>query len=245
MTRMTEAAFNALTPAQVAVGYDVVIITWNSNPGLDVDWNTRLVPMMAAGVGVIYDGDYNTADLAPGVIASTTETGGGGIVVSAAVPGLTDGIANSFINNHISFSSWDPALSPFLSNGGRTVGLYGSIGAGCIVLTGPDQDFHGFRGAGGNLRAFMHRKNCIPPAPCFWVRLDSPTRSGPTHRTKALWNWTWPSRHSRTRRWPPAVCMFWPPSAMKAAASTTSCVAVPAVRETQAGRASICRSTTR
>jgi preprotein translocase subunit SecA len=49
------------------------------------------------------------------------------------------------------------------------------------------------------------------------------------------------SRHSRTRRWPLAASTFWPPSATKAAASTTSCVAAPAVRATLAARSSSCR----
>jgi hypothetical protein len=49
------------------------------------------------------------------------------------------------------------------------------------------------------------------------------------------------SRHSRTRRWPPAASTFSPPSATKAAASTTSCVAAPAVRATLAAPSSSCR----
>jgi hypothetical protein len=49
------------------------------------------------------------------------------------------------------------------------------------------------------------------------------------------------SRHSRTRRWPPAGSTFWPPNATKAAASTTSCVVAPAVRATLAVPSSSCR----
>jgi preprotein translocase subunit SecA len=48
----------------------------------------------------------------------------------------------------------------------------------------------------------------------------------------------------KERRWPPAASTFWPPSATKAAASTTSCVAAPAVRATLAARSSSCRCRT-
>jgi preprotein translocase subunit SecA len=52
------------------------------------------------------------------------------------------------------------------------------------------------------------------------------------------------SRHSRTRRWPPAGSTFWPPNATKAAASTTSCAVAPAVRATLAVPSSSCRCRT-
>ncbi len=63
------------------------------------------------------------------------------------MPGLTAGIVDSFVNNHIRFTAWEPALSPFLTKNGNTVGLYGEFaGGGRIVLTGPDQDYHSDRG---------------------------------------------------------------------------------------------------
>ena len=54
---------------------------------------------------------------------------------------------SSFVNHHLRFTAWDPRLSPFLTSGvgGYVTGLQGQIGKGCIVFTGPDQDFHGVR----------------------------------------------------------------------------------------------------
>ena len=149
------AVFNGLTPADLRADFDVLIITWDSDPGLNLDWNMRIVPYLELGGGVIFEDPNNVGDLLAGVIAIQVPDGGSS-TVSATVPGLTDGIVDSFVNNHIRFTDWDPALSPFLyltSDGPSfTTGLFGEIstetGCGRIVLTGPDQDFHGFRGAG-------------------------------------------------------------------------------------------------
>ena len=150
---LTTGAFNALTPAALRASYDVLLVTWDSDSVLDLDWTTRLLPYMALGGGVIFEDPNNLADLLPGVTGDGLPPGGA-ILVSAAVPGLTDGIASDpggFSNVHSKFTAWDPALSPFLTDTGATVGLYGTFpGGGRIVLTGPDQDYHGDRGAGGD-----------------------------------------------------------------------------------------------
>jgi hypothetical protein len=148
-TPVSAAAFNALSPAQLRAAYDVLIFTWISSATINADWNTRLLPYMALGGGVIFEDPGNLPDLAPGITAFNFDTGSTGMAISAVVPGLTDGINNSFVNNHIGFSAWDPALSPFIMLFTRVVGLYGQFSGGCIVATGPDQHFHGFRGAGG------------------------------------------------------------------------------------------------
>lgn len=146
---LTTGVFNALTPAALRASYDALLVTWAGDAALDLDWTTRLLPYMALGGGVIFEDPNNLADLLPGVTADGAPPGGA-ITVSAAVPGLTDGIADDFVNDHIKFTAWDPALSPFLADSGATVGLYGEFpGGGRIVLTGPDQDFHGARGIGG------------------------------------------------------------------------------------------------
>lgn len=145
--------FNALTPAALRASYDALLVTWDSDPALDLDWATRLLPYMALGGGIVYEDPNNLADLLPGVTGDDGPAGGT-VLVSAAVPGLTDGIASDpggFANVHSKFTAWDAALLPFLTASGETVGLYGEFpGGGRIVLTGPDQDYHGDRGAGGD-----------------------------------------------------------------------------------------------
>jgi hypothetical protein len=154
IVRQTEAEFNARGPAELRALFPALIITWDSDLSLNVDWTTRLLPYLNLGGGVLYEDPNNVADIADLVTVSHTSNGGdaGTWSVTAAVPGLTTGITGDFENNHIEFSEWDSdVLAPFLNftptgdESPVTVGLYGKIGTGCIVLTGPDQDFHGLR----------------------------------------------------------------------------------------------------
>jgi hypothetical protein len=123
----------------------VLIFTWISSSTINADWSTRLLPYMALGGGILFEDPGNLPDLSPGITAFNWDICCGGIAISAVVPGLTDGIANSFVNNHIGFSAWDPALSPFITLSSTVVGLYGQFDGGCIVATGPDQHYHGHR----------------------------------------------------------------------------------------------------
>ncbi|MCZ6562828.1 MAG: hypothetical protein O6948_07900, partial [Deltaproteobacteria bacterium] len=50
----------------------------------------------------------------------------------------------TFINKHIIFAAINTGLTPFLRlQDGGVVGLYGKFVNGRIVLTGPDNNFHG------------------------------------------------------------------------------------------------------
>jgi hypothetical protein len=143
---LTTAQFNALSPAQLRASYDVLLITWNSPAALNLNWNTRLLPYLSAGGEVIYEDPNNLSDLSPAVTGSTYNAGGP--YKLQPVPTLTDGITTSFASRHIRFSGWaSQTLSPFLTAGSDTIGLYGQAGAGRIVLTGPAQDYNGLRRA--------------------------------------------------------------------------------------------------
>src|SRR6266446_5920630 len=147
--RISAVTYNAMTVEQLRATYDVLLITWDSDPALDASWNDRILPFLSAGGGVIYEDPNNVGDLDPGVIGDEFDIADD-IEVSASVPGLTDGVLSGsaeFANRHTRFTSWDPALSVFLTAGADTVGLYGSFpGGGRIVLTGTDNDYHAYRG---------------------------------------------------------------------------------------------------
>lgn len=164
-TTLDTATFNGMSPAALRASYDVLIFTWISDPAINADWTTRLLPYMSLGGGVLFEDPGNLDDLAPGVTAFNFDTDSTGMAISAAVPGLTDGIADSFVNNHIGFTAWDPALSPFITKDTTVVGLWGRFDAGCIVLTGPDQHFHGFRGdpdpAGNQYNLLLNEVNFV------------------------------------------------------------------------------------
>lgn len=99
------------------------------------------------------------------------------VLITEEIPGVTTGILQDgectgnqrpacFSNFHVGFTSWHPGLSPFLlSKGTRymtdgsevpdeecqpnlVVGLYGEFSGGRIILTGPDNNFHGSRNDG-------------------------------------------------------------------------------------------------
>ena len=169
ITRLTATQFNALTVQQLRDSYDVLLFTWASGSTVNADWNTRLLPYMQLGGGIIWEDNTNLADLAAAVSASAFDSFGTMTVIPVA--GLTDGINGTFDNTHIRFTSWIPALAPFLTLAGTTQGLYGQFGGGRIVLTGPDQDFHAFRSNNAYKLLINELK---------WVSSGTPPNTGPT-----------------------------------------------------------------
>jgi len=150
ITNVTSSTFNSLSPTQLRSSYDVLLFGWTSSPtSLDTDWNTRLLPYLQQGGGIIWENPYELADLSTAVTASIGS--GSNVTVSQTVPGLTDGVTDDFVNYHITFSAWDSQLAPFLKDGTTVVGLFGEFGfqGGRIALNGPDNDYHAIRGDSG------------------------------------------------------------------------------------------------
>lgn len=156
ISNISAAAFNALTPAQLAASYDFLLFNWNGTPGINADWTTRILPYLELGGGVIYDGQpTNIGDLAPGISGNTNSVSGP-YTVTTSISGLTDGISGSFVNHHLEFTSWHANFTPFLEDSnGDVVGLAGEFGTqgGRMVATGPDQDYHA--SPGSNQFAFL------------------------------------------------------------------------------------------
>src|SRR5690242_5618349 len=146
VARIDEATFNSMTVEQLRANYDVLIITWASQPSLNVDWNTRLRPFLELGGGVLYEDPNNVADL------SAVFTARSGFVpcgqhTYSSVPGLTDGLRTppQLTCHHYTIASLDPSLlAPFITTAsGFVAGVYGEIpGGGRITITGLDPDFH-------------------------------------------------------------------------------------------------------
>jgi hypothetical protein len=158
--RLDLTTYNSTPAEDLRFIYDVLVFGWGGDPAVDVDWETRLVPFLQLGGGIVFEDSGNVADLAPGVIGTEVNSSRN-VRVVAAVAGLTDGVTNDpegFVDWHMAFTAWDRRLQPFLRTDGLTVGLYGEIEGGRIVLTGTDQEYHGqFGGAGaqGNQYRFM------------------------------------------------------------------------------------------
>ena len=218
--RISEATFNGFVPSELRDLFPALIITWDSDPSLNVDWVTRLEPYLQLGGGVLFEDPNNIADLADVIGVSGTSNGGefGTFSVTATVTGLTDGINGSFENNHIRFGSWPSALAPFLSfspdgESTFTVGLYGTIGTGCIVLTGPDQDFHGLRASSdpeeinqynlllNEIRFVQGGGNCVAPPPIPGPSITGSARIiAPQSNRPAVRNPQVPPQQKRVKR---------------------------------------------
>lgn len=164
--RISVTTFNGMSVAELRARYDVLIITWATSASLNADWNTRLKPFLEAGGGIYWEDPNNMSD----ITAIVGSVGGSGSTIrrnGTNVPGLTDGVLSDgadtymFANNHIGFGGWASWLSPFLIAGSSasptTVGLYGEFGSGRMVLTGPDQDYHGMRGSTYSYEANQYR----------------------------------------------------------------------------------------
>lgn len=147
---LTTTQFNAMSAVELRNQYDVLLVSWYSDENLNLDWSTRLLPYMQLGGGIIWEDSLNLADLSPAIdgLRSCVSDGSGVLTINniSAVPGLTDGVGNTFDPRcHIRFPSWGEGLSPFMQVAGYTLGLYGEFGSGRIVL-GLDNDFHGIYG---------------------------------------------------------------------------------------------------
>jgi hypothetical protein len=146
LTSMDVTTFNATAPAVLRASYDVLLVEWGTNASADLGWTARIVPFLEAGGGIVWEDPYNVSDLAPGVIGLNDETdpSAGGFAL-LDVPGMTAGIASDFTNSHTTFTDWSDSLVHFVLQGNKALAVYGRIGAGCIVLNGPDVGWHGDR----------------------------------------------------------------------------------------------------
>ena len=144
--------------------FDVVIVEW-SNPKIkNLTWE-RLKKYMACGGGIIFEDPRNVEALAPGVstleinFKSTDDQPISLLVDPVCIltlgPPLNTTDCNPLpgafnldvVNQHMTFDmvKSDSVLMRFLALAvsADVVGIYGKFGAGGIVVTGPDNSFHG------------------------------------------------------------------------------------------------------
>ena len=163
--RFGEILGTSTAAADLCAAFDVVIVEW-SNPKIkNLTW-PRFKEYMACGGGIIFEDPRNVEALASGVsileINFKSRDDQPILITLVDVPVLTlgppvidippdcsTGSCNiTVVNEHMKFNAdgHDINLMPFLTladGTGRVVGLYGTHVAGGIVLTGPDNSFHG------------------------------------------------------------------------------------------------------
>lgn len=151
--------YRELTTKDIVANYDVLLIPYNTPDWqYDFDWNTRVLPFLASGGGVVWEAPMTTGTggsplfdqrgrrytCPDGTICWIPDTP----LTVLAAPGISDGITSDFTFTTGYFASWDSRLTPFLQAdalglGTITYGLYGEINAGRIVITQNAQDDSG------------------------------------------------------------------------------------------------------
>ncbi|GEM_PF-3433792 len=144
---ISAAEYNLLSVQELRESYDVLIFPWGGNSSLDADWETRLLPFMELGGGIIWENENNLEDLQQVVTGNGGIFSGAGMHISDEVPILTDGITNHLGNGQFWFSDFeDTPFSSFINRAdGEAVGLWGQFGEGVIVLSGVLSNYYGLK----------------------------------------------------------------------------------------------------
>ena len=149
----TDAARAAALKAQ----YDVLMFTWASDTDYNITWSL-ITAYLSTGGSVFVDGDYNnvyrlndgTSNSVVGVSAGTTYGCNYTLVSPAPFPSLVaNGVNGCFANDHLYSTSWPTWMKPYITASGRALaiaGIYPGGSGGRLIVQGPDQDFHAYRG---------------------------------------------------------------------------------------------------
>ncbi len=139
------SAFNSKSVEELRDSFDVLIFPWRGDTNIDADWETRLLPFMELGGGIIWEDEANVEDLEPGITGIGGLYSSEGMHISNEIPILTDGITNDFFWGFIRYTDFEESsFSPFISrSNGETVGLWGEFGNGAIVLSGVIPNYYG------------------------------------------------------------------------------------------------------
>jgi len=139
--------------------YDVLIFEWDSPNIKNLDWSS-LLAYMACGGDIIWEDTKNIVklDVFDAVIINHDSSAPSPIPIKEFAEDCFDDTTSpckytslsspfSLVNSHIEFTNVIEAkLMEYLiqdESDDEVLGLYGDFGKGCIVMTGPDNNFHG------------------------------------------------------------------------------------------------------
>lgn len=111
---LSNAAFNALTPAELATTYDILVMPWYVNTDANFDWNTRLLPYLSAGGSILWENPEDLGEIQgaanSGVSMTTSNLYGPGVgpsgTIALAAP-FGDLGAEGFFHIHFSITAHD------------------------------------------------------------------------------------------------------------------------------------------
>jgi hypothetical protein len=170
ITLGSDSFIRSLTGAQLRADYDVIYIT-GGGEDYGLYWSTQIKPFLQLGGGVVIE-QYNTSSGEPtGMSAAATETFDtipAGPMSLTSVPGLTDGVTSNLTTNDPIWTPVDSGLSPFWTDDGADLGLYGQYGAGRIIFTAHLGQFAtkgGTGSAGNDYQLALNELNYVTPVP--------------------------------------------------------------------------------
>lgn len=156
----TSQTSNAARAAALKNVYDILMFTWASPNDNNITWGL-ITAYLNLGGSVFFDGDYaNIDNLYDGTSNSVIGSGFDGsygcgytIVAPAPFPSLVaNGINGCFANHHTRVTAWPSWMEVYIKGGTNNLaiaGIYPSGNRGRLIVQGPDQDYHAYRGAGG------------------------------------------------------------------------------------------------
>ncbi|MDB5131240.1 MAG: hypothetical protein JWR02_989 [Mucilaginibacter sp.] len=172
IARITNAQFDAIFAGQptdaaraaaLKAKYDVLMFTWASPTDNNINWGL-ITAYLSTGGSVFVDGDYNNVyrlnDGTSNSVNGFSTDGSYGcsyqLVSPAPFPTLVaNGVNGCFENHHLmisTFPSWMKTYIAFGSQNLAVAGIYPAGNGGRLIVQGPDQDFHAFRGGNSTER---------------------------------------------------------------------------------------------
>lgn len=141
---VNNATINAMTVAQLNATFDIIIVPWQINSSLDMNWATRLLPYLNGGGNVLWEDPINALD---GDLdgSGLTFTSGNGYTSSdiTLVPPYDANGAEGYFHVHFTITSHNADWTPFsVDADGGVHGVVGEFGAGRMVIGVSDNLYH-------------------------------------------------------------------------------------------------------
>jgi hypothetical protein len=144
----SNATLNAMSVADLIATYDILVVPWQINSTANLDWDTRILPFIAAGGGVLWEDPLNVGDgdLGASGVALTASTGIypgiGGDDISLVPPFDSNG-ANGVYHIHYGITGHNVDWFPFSTDiDGGIHGVGGEFGLGRMLIGVSDNLYH-------------------------------------------------------------------------------------------------------
>lgn len=144
----SNAALNAMSVADLIATYDILVVPWQISSTADLDWDSRILPFIEAGGGVLWEDPTNVGD-------GDLSTSGVGLTSSSSIyPGITGdeiSLVPPFDSNgaigwyhiHFGITGHDGDWFPYSTDiDGGIHGVGGEFGAGRMLIGVSDNLYH-------------------------------------------------------------------------------------------------------